>query len=398
MSAFGKMFLFSAMLLFSTNSRSNDVINQYLNQAQYFSGFDGESVNVDASWLDQPELRYSASDEDEYGIAFRFRPRFESQREAENRIADLLNRRQMNGLAAQLNDELQQRYNHLLELIEIYDERGYLEQKAALSHQHLALTRSLVQTESFRIDELQAAELQYHRDQQQLPQLEQRLRNRLQEFTSLSSVQLEAFLAAWPQQVDDWDGLLDLAGEMIRSQSARQLEHAIDRTDLELAQQKLRLARSESASWLKFIELKLVDRPSSDQEASFSMAIPLGSDDLGVSQRAAEVNRASVTLQSQRLKTSRSITRSNQELNWLADQAALIKSTETLLKQQYDKLKAVGQAALVIKLKAEILNYRNELRRLHVRGLRQYIALLHTAGYLARPPLTNWLLRARPKL
>jgi len=391
-------YLLALLILFSASNASSEVTNQYLNQARQASPYQLEQIRAESGWLDQTELRYSGSDQDEHGFAFRFQPRFASQRLAENRIIDLLNHQQARALNAQLNDELKPRYHALIELIESYNELDYLEHKVVLDQQKLALNRSLAETEAFRIADLQAAEFEYHSDRQLLNQLGKRLNFRLRGFVGIPVDLLEEFLSTWSQQVSDWGSFIDTGGKLIHLVDSDQLDDVGGRVDFQLAQQKLRLARSASASWLEFVELKLVDRSSGEQEATLGISIPLGRNDFGISQRAADVNRANLSLQGNRLEISRSITDSVAELEWLQDRTDILKSGEGLLKQQYEKLRTIGQPAVVLKLKFEILRYQNELRRLHIRGLRGYIELLHTAGYLAKEPLTNWLLRTQPKL
>lgn len=391
-------YLLALLILLGTNSASSEVTNQYLKQARHASPYQLEHINAESGWLDQTELRYSGSDQDEHGFAFRFQPRFATQRLAENRIIDLLNHQQASALNAQLNDGLKPRYQALIELIETYNELDYLEHKVVLDQQKLALNRSLAETEAFRIADLQSAEFEYHSDRQLLNQLGERLNFRLRGFAGIPSTLLEEFLSTWSQQVSDWGSFIDTGSKLIHLVDSDQLDDVVGRVDFQLAQQKLRLARSDSASWLEFVELKLVDRPSGEQEATLGISIPLGRNDFGISQRAAEVNRANLSLHGNRLKISRSINDSVAELKWLQDQTDILKSGETLLKQQYEKLRTIGQPAVVLKLKFEILSYQNELRRIHIRGLRGYIELLHTAGYLAKEPLTNWLLRTQPEL
>ncbi|MBT8437788.1 MAG: hypothetical protein KJP11_10475 [Gammaproteobacteria bacterium] len=391
-------YLLALLILLSASNAASEVTNQYLNQALHASPYQLERITAESSWFDKPELRYSGSDEDEHGIAFRFQPRFAPQRLAENRIIDLLNHRQAHALGARLNDELKPRYHALIELIETYNELAYLEQKVVLDQQKLALNRSLAETEAFRIADLQSAEFEYHSNRRLLDQFVKRLNFRLRGFTGIPADLLEEFLSTWSQQVSDWGSFIGTGNQLIHLVDSDQFDDAAGRVDYQLARQKLSLARSDSASWLEFVELKLVDRPSGEQEATLAISIPLGRNDFGISQRVAEVNRANLSLQGNRLDISRSITGSVAELEWMQDQAMILKSGETLLKQQYEKLRSIAQPAVALKLKSEILSYQNELRRLHIRGLRGYIELLHLAGYLAKQPLTNWLLRTQPKL
>jgi len=391
-------FLFPLLLLVSTNGYSSSVVNQYLGQVQYLSSSRQESITGESGWLDQPELRFSGSDDDEHGIAFRFRPRFASERLAQDRVLSLLNRRHNGALNAQLNDELEMRYHRIIELIGAYTDLDYAEQRLGVSRQQLALSQTLAQTEGFRIADLQAAELEYHRGQQRLAQLGKRLDNRLKSITGLSPIKLKEFLTDWSFQVNDWDGLLSVANKLVLMTNDNRMVSQEDQVDFELAQQKLRLARSESANWLKFVELKLVDRPSGGQETTLGLSIPLGKDHFDISQRAAEVNRANLSLQANKLRLSRLTADSVQELEWLRDESLAMESSWALLQQQYAKLRSSGQPALVLKLKSELLHYQNELKRQHISALHRYIELLHSTGYLAQQPLRNWLIQAQPTL
>ena len=385
------------LLLVTGTSGANEAVNRYLGQAQDLSLFPLETVAGDSSWFDAAELRYSGNDADEQGIAFRFRPRFGSERQAANRIVELLNQQHSGKRNAYVNDELRPRYDNLVELIEMFSELRYFEARHELSRQQLQLQRALVESADFRLSALQAAEIEYQRTRQLTEVYQARLSRRLLTFDGISPTRIQNFLQTWMSQVVDWNEIIDVGLQLSQAFEDGQIDDPLQRTDAEIARQKLKLARHDAASWLKFVELKYVDRPG-DQETSFSVAIPLGGDDNGIAQRAAEVNETSLSLQQKRLDTERQLTLATREIVWLRDQADLLVSTRGLLERQFAALRSASQPALLLDLKKAQLDNQKEIDRLRIRGLGAYIGLLHDTGRLAQWPLSNWLLVNHPTL
>jgi len=388
----------AGMLLGNGSSHANEVINRYLAAASDFSPLAMEAVDAQASWFAEPELRLGASNDDEQGIAFRFRPRFGSERMAQNRIVGLLNRQQSGQLEAGLNDQLYPRYLDLVDLCEIAGELGHIEASSELGQQRLQLQRALAETEEFRIAALQAAEIELHHNQQQALRYRQRLQRQSQSIGGEAMHALQAFLQHWPERVIDWQQMIDSSHQLSIALANGQLDDALERIDFELAQQKLKLARSDSSSWLKFVELKYVERAGGVQETSLGIAIPLGSDDNGISQRAAAVNESGLSLQLNQLDSERRLAEVTRELHWLRDQAELLASIAELLSRQQQALRDANQPALLLDLKSALLNNRRETQQLRLRALRAYIGLLHTTGSLAAVPLRNWLLPNQPRI
>ncbi|MDC1286583.1 hypothetical protein N8198_01730 [Gammaproteobacteria bacterium] len=388
----------AGLLLLCTTAAGNETVNHYIAEARELPAWQSESLTTTTNLFDQPELRYSGNDNDEQGIAFRFRPRFAAERMAQGRVIELLNRQHSGLLEASLNDALHPRYLRLLDLIQIHSENDHRRAVRDLNRQRLDLHQSQVETEDFSIAALQAAEFDYQQARQMADQYGIRLQRQLRMFVGIPQPGLQEFLQDWTQQVIGWDGIIDTSLRLSRSINDGQLDDDLERIDFELAQQKLKLARSDSASWLKFVELKYVERSGGDQETSLGFSIPLGSNSAGISQRAAEVNRANISLQQNRIRMTRSLSATTPDLIWLRDQAKLLDSSLALLKRQHSLLHDANQIALSLKLQSAIQENRNQTLKLKLRGLRAYIDMLHSVGSLAQMPLSNWLLQHQPRL
>ena len=394
--------IFSAyclLCLYSNALWANAAIDQFLAQAgASMQALPPAAASFESSWIGESDLRYSGNDVDDQSLALRFQPRFKSERRAQDRINELLHRQNTIYADAQLGSALKQRYLLLIELIEISSELQFQQQRHRLDADALKLNRGLVGDEAFDAADLQAAELEYHGSGQQITLLKNRRQRMLQAIDPSRVDELEEFLQGWPELVAGWESFFRLNSELVRLYKSDRLELDSDRLAFELAQQKLKLARSESRSWLKFVELKLDYRADGEQETTLGFAIPLGSDNAGMFQRASAVTRANLELQSGLEQLSDAIRRNGSDLAWYREQEMAMIKTRELLKQQFSRLADAGQPRILLQLRREMQNQERMIERNHLRALRDFIELLHRAGYLGRKPLSNWLLRQQPRL
>lgn len=394
--------IFSAYCLLCLHSNAlcaNAAIDQFLAQAgASMQALPPAAAGFEASWIGESELRYSGNEADDQSLALRFQPRFKSERRAQDRINELLHRQNTIYADAQLASALKQRYLLLLELIEISSELQFQQQRHRLDADALKLIRGLVGAEAIDAADLQAVELEYHDSGQQITLLKNRRQRLLQAIDPSRVEELEEFLQGWPEHVAGWESFFRLNSKLLRLDKSNRLELGGDRLAFELAQQKLKLARSESRSWLKFVELKLDYRADGEQETTLGFAIPLGSDNAGMFQRASAVTRANLELQSGLEQLSDAIRRNRSDLDWYREQEMAMIKTRELLAQQFARLAAADQPRIRLQLRREMQNQERMIQRNHLRALRDFIELLHSAGYLGRKPLSNWLLRQQPRL
>ena len=103
-------------------------------------------------------------------------------------------------------------------------------------------------------------------------------------------------------------------------------------------------------------------------------------------------------LQTSRDDRARRLLRYLDDLDWQQREENLQQAALSRLEQQLARLGGSGQAEILLELQAEILTLRERLQRDRLRRLREYIDLLHEVGYLAQPPLVNWLLHDQPRI
>ena len=378
---------------------ANNAINRFLAQAtESTQAMSMTPTNFNSSWIRDTDIRYSGHDVDDYSVALRFQPRFKSERHARNRISDLLDRQTTFEFDAALNNALQQRYLLLLDLIEVANELRFQREMQQVRQNTLELNQSLVETESFDIANLQAAEFDYRNNARRLEMLQDRLNRLLRPFDKSGVADINHFLEHWPEETGNWDELFQQNTRLLNSHRGGKLEPSAEQLAFELAQQKLKLSRSESGNWIKFVELKLNYLPDGDQQAILGIAIPLGGDDLDISRRAAEVTRSQLRLQSGRLQRLNDIQRNDSELEWFREQELALLQSRNLLDQQFTQLENTGRPLILLKLRGDIKHQEYLLRRNRLQALREHIDLLHATGYLASKPLTNWLLSEQPRL
>ena len=377
---------------------ANAAINQFLTQATESIHTMSPTTDFNSSWIDDADVRFSGNDVDDYSLALRFQPRFMSERNAQNRVIEILDRQNAFEVDAALNNALKQRYLVLLDLIEITNELQFQKELQQVKFNTLELNHSLVETEDFDIADLQAAEFDYRNNARQLEMLQNRLNRLLQSFDRSGLEEIEFFLEQWPEEVENWEGLFQRNIWLLQLHQNNNLEFGSEQLAFQLAQQKLKLSRSESGNWIKFVELKFNYLPDGDQETILGIAIPLSSDDLGISQRAAEVTRSHLRLQSGMSQRLNDIRRYDSELEWYREQELALLQSRNLLKQQFIRLENAGRPRVLLKLRGDMKNQEYLLRLNRLRALRGHIDLLHSAGYLASKPLTNWLLREQPRL
>lgn len=391
--------LFCWLCQHSSGLRANDVIDQFLAQAgASMQALPIAAGDFESSWIGESDLRFSGNDVEEQSLALRVKPRFGSERRAQNRINEILQRQNSLYAESQSGMALKRRYLMLLELIEASSELHFQQLRHRLDADAVKLNRSLAGDETFDAARLQSAELEYHASGQQIILLQNQQDRLLQAIDNSREDELLDFLQRWPEQVASWDNFFQLNSDLMRLHQSDRLVSGDDQLAFELAQQKLKLARSESRSWLKFVELKIDYRADGEQESTLGFAIPLGNDNVGMMQRASDVARANLKLLSGQRQLSDAIRRNGYDLDWYRDQEMAITRTRELLEQQLLRLADANRPRILLQLRRKMHYQDYMIERNHLRALRDFIDLLDRAEYLGRKPLSNWLLRQQPGL
>lgn len=378
---------------------AGNAINRFLLQAhsEPVSSV-GPVVPEQGNWLSDAEFRYDMNENGDYSLALRFIPDTADRGNAEYSVQQLLITRDLYRVREEQARGLLQRYLQLLEVLAIQISLESLQAESNLDADRVQYYRSQVHTETFQIADLQNSELAKDQTDQQIELTRLRLQTLLKAFDYDLVKQLNVLLENWETQVINWDTMIR---EMENNRSLDpgfEFHENVDAIDLKLAREKLKIEREERDRWFEFLEVKLRELDSGDQETSIALSIPLGTRPLEMVQRSLAVNRADFQFKTNLYRRQVTLRTKQRELKWNYQQVLSIQQRLSRLQQQLNKLQAANQIELVLTLKSELLKLQDQLQQLRIRGVGNFLALLQENGQLVRRPLSNWMLQDRPQL
>ena len=351
------------------------------------------------TWFDQPEARFEVSDQEEQSYGFRFRPRFGGERSAERTLHELEIQRRDLMYESVLNNALKRRYMALIDILAGQEETEYLIQEVNLLSAKINLSRKLVQTTAFDPTELEMDELEHSQLEQQKTLNSARLETIITQsgFTVDEMSTLLASRSAWLLPLSE---LVDRVTKMnIPSDDTdSSLPVQIDRTELQMAQEDLNLARKKNKSLLKFMELKYLNKQGDSSEVTLGVAISFGGSKSRFFSRELDVGQAQTSLVSRQLDTAQFLHQKRSTLYWFLDRSKAIQDTIDDISQRISRHQKIGNPHLVLELKQKKLSQERRLSDTRIQALRSYIEFLHSSGQLVEQPLQNWLRVGQPRL
>lgn len=383
-------------------------INQFLLSAQEETSHLVPSqvmlpVHCLATWIDGTEARIGTSNENEINLAFRFRPKFSSERTAEKNLKLLENERRGSAYEAILSDALKNRYCVLIDIFNHKTATEHLIQEVDLSKIRLKLYRSLLQSADIDPERLQEAEFEHFFLEQQI----QLYSERLSQIINLNGLPAEMAVphvhASWLDSIVPISQIIDRVALINDTQcdleSIPRLKS--QSLDFRIAQEDFNLAKAQNNSLIKHLDLKYIDkqgRQKDKSEITLGFSIPFGSGHSKLVRRKGDADKAQTIYRQTQLQAVQSLQKNRSDLYWSYRQSESVQQVLKRINHKLSHQQEIKTPLLTLALKQEKIYQQKKLWEYHLQALRDYIDFLHISGQLTSMPLRNRLLKNEPKL
>lgn len=374
-------------------------VNSYLLSAEQDINkqFPKKSVYIPRSgpgFFSDSELRYSDSNDNQKSLSLRVKPIFGGQRKSEKKLLGLYKLQQNYTFDSILNDDITQRYFHIITIMSQQIKSDYLNKRLHLKGSEISYFRSLAESETFNGKSLQVAELEKLNLSQQHRLTSLRLRAMLEDISTEGYNQNPEIPKGWMNLTLPVGDLIDLVN--FNRETVPILTSVRNKVGMDISLEKLNVEKSSLRSWVNYFELKYSDKGGGVTETSFGLSVPLGRRKSGLLKRELEYENSKLEAYSAKRKMFLLFRDMHNELLWLGERHRTETSILQSLKERVTTLHSAGQAKLLLSLKNNILQKDYSIAQIHLQAMWQTIEILSLSGLLTKKPLRNWLYIGQP--
>ncbi|HIG41482.1 MAG: hypothetical protein ABGY96_07030 [bacterium] len=383
---------------------SGNSVDSYLLQAEKRTArlVNQHRIRSDGSlsdWIESAEFRTGADNENERSYAVRFIPKTRGQRRVERSASNLMADKNRFEVLNALNNDLNIRYETLIDLFDLQVETEYITKRISLSEQNMTLYRSQINTAGFDAEKYQAIELEHLSLKQRL-ELSRQLQLEMKSSSGLGlDINSSSHIKNWSEWIPSITELVDEVAKNVNSAaqwvSLAQRSKALD---LHLARENLNMSRVKDKALFSFIELKYTDRRMGQSELSMGVSIPMVKNNFNLRKRERQLNDAKATLANDQIVEEALYRRRFFALS--QDRRICLSIEEAIadVDNRFSRLIVQEGSQLAINLKETRTRHEWLLKTTHLSALRSYLSLQHASGTLAKGPLRNWLESGFPVL
>ena len=363
---------------------------QYRISAQADNPDSNQLSGLDA-WINKSEINWGNSDLDDFEdqkLSYEIQLKNREQINTEQAILDLGRVKAQLKRSSYLDKKLQYRYASFIDLLEQEKQQQLLQQKHALVNSDLNHWKLKINSDTFRADKLQQADLSL--DQVWGEMLEnggtlERLRNDPANIVVGNTLSIHQ--------------MLKIEQQILKSGEYQQHNLRIQKAEMDIQLANNEQQRHEAQQKLSLGSFKLeYDNKDDDFGVSVGIKMPVTKNSFDSLQEKQAVYYANLDAKNTRFEIEDQL-REKQNLlyqlqhQWLSSQQVLQK-----MNTRIKRLSTSTNIDLLLDLKAQRLDVLKRQNRVSVQALRQYISFLNTAGMLSAKPYRNWLLKGTPQL
>jgi hypothetical protein len=323
------------------------------------------------------------------------RPKYGSEREAENAIYSVTTQQHLLLVNKTLSTDLQQRYLNIIGLLSLQLEIKHLQEKRELLQLEIKSERALARNHDFNAEKLQRLVLDFEHTSTKIELLRQRKNIVTTDLQLTAGVDQEIFLlnmmppGLMKYTIDKYKIVLKNINSIPDVRMAK-----LGKT---LATSRLKLQRAEQDIGVELLEFKYEDKDNSAFGITLGIRLPGGMNAKSI-ERYSDKLKASERYQLVMDNTLSSVRKKTSEINldyraWQFDQIALQK-----IKKLSTEPARARNPALITGLRRQLLSLNKNSDEIRIRLLRNYIDMLHISGLLSQYPLKNWLFSSLPTL
>ena len=356
---------------------------------QAYNSNNNQLSGLDA-WINKSEINWNNSDfgdfEDQkisYKVQFKNREQIKTEQ-------DLLNIGQSKSqlkLASILESKLQQQYASLIKLIEQQKHQRFLRQKHTLVKSKLNNWKLKINSDDFRADKLQQADLS----------LDNVWGEMLENGGALE--RLRGSKNTVVGNTPSINKMLQTIQRILSTGEYQQYNSRIQKAEMDIKIANKQQQRYNAQQKLSFNSFKLeYDNKDEDFGVSVGVKMPVTKNSFDSLQEKQALHYTNLDAQNVRFEIEDQLREKKNQLQQLYNQWLSTQKVAGKVNSRIKRLAATTNIDLLLDLKVQYLAVLKRQNRFEMQALRQYISFLNTAGMLAANPYRNWLLAGTPRL
>jgi len=382
----------------SSESLRNTILeieNRVANQHQRISGADLNGIDA---WVDETKVNWRTSDLGDLGNLNEQRVSFEVKLKNGDQVSaekDILNMGQAKAdlkFRYLLDRKLKAQYASLINFIEQEKKQHILQQQQQISRLELNNWKMKVNSDGFRADRLQQADLSLEAYSLEEAENNRVLNRHRENFGSeLSGYSADGIISI-QQMIDYSQNIIDNGAYLQHSSAIRKAEFEIG-----LANKKRQ--RTNAKEQFSFNSVKVeYDNNDDNYGATVGIRLPITRNSYDSLLEKQEVYYSNIDAQNMVINTADQLQEKQFQLLRLQDESQRTRTLLQNVNKRMGRLANSGNVDLMIDLKSKKLQFLRRQDRLLISALRQYVDLLNVAGMLSAQPYRNWIKTGTPRI
>lgn len=382
----------------SSESLRNTILeieNLVANQHQRISG---EDLNGIDAWVDETKVNWRTSDLGDLGNLNEQRVSFEvklnngDQVNAEKAILNMGQEKADLKFGYLLDRKLKAQYASLINFIEQEKRQNILQQQQQVSRSELNNWKMKVNSDGFRADRLQQADLSLEAYSLEEAENSRVLNRHRENFGSeLSGYSTDGIISI--QQ------MIEYTQNIIDSRAYLQHSSAIRKAEFEIGLANKKRQRTDAKEQFSFNSVKVeYDNDDNNYGATVGIRLPITRNSYDSLLEKQEVYYSNIDAQNMVINTADQLKEKQFQLLKLKDESQRTLTLLHNINKRMGRLANSGNVDLMIDLKSKKLQFLRRQDRLLISALRQYVDFLNVAGMLSAQPYRNWIQTGTPRI
>ncbi len=357
------------------------------------------------AWVDDSELKWSNSNINDFEaqkLSFEVKLKNREQINAEQQIINIGKSKAVLKLTGLLDKKLKATYFRLIDYIARKKRENLLQQQRLIANSELDSWKLKVNSNDFRADKLQQADLTLESIWAQ--ELENstglsRFKSQRQDIEYNRNHNRNTAIDLNRQGLISIGQMIEISNEIIQSREYQQHNNVISKAefDIDLANRQRQRRNAQEKISLNSFKLEYDNK---DNDLGFSIGIKMPITRNSYDSLLQEQQRYYTMLDAQNVITevSDQLSEAQYQLRSIQDQWLIKQRLLHKINIRINRLSRSNNLALLLDLKKERIHRRMQQQEIEIRALKKFIELLNISGMLSAKPYRNWLLSGTPRI
>ena len=357
------------------------------------------------AWVDDSELKWSNSNINDFEaqkLSFEVKLKNREQINAEQQIINIGKSKAVLKLTGLLDKKLKATYFRLIDYIARKKRENLLQQQRLIANSELDSWKLKVNSNDFRADKLQQADLTLESIWAQ--ELENstglsRFKSQRQDIEYNRNHNRNTAIDLNRQGLISIGQMIEISNEIIQSREYQQHNNVISKAefDIDLANRQRQRRNAQEKISLNSFKLEYDNK---DNDLGFSIGIKMPITRNSYDSLLQEQQRYYTMLDAQNVITevSDQLSEAQYQLISIQDQWLIKQRLLHKINIRINRLSRSNNLALLLDLKKERIHRRMQQQEIEIRALKKFIELLNISGMLSAKPYRNWLLSGTPRI